>query len=81
MHELITINMLYSLKTIFHITPLPPHNGHLSTPPGVEDLSSSTTLSWEQVHRPFRRGWVLSGVLLKVSDRCVPPRVLNPGPF
>ena len=56
MHELITINMLYSLKTIFHITPLPPHNGHLSTPPGVEDLSSPTTLSWEQVHRPFRRG-------------------------
>ena len=39
MHELITINMLYSLKTIFHITPLPPHNGHLSTLPGVEDLS------------------------------------------
>ena len=26
-HELGTINMLYSLKKVCHITPLPPHNG------------------------------------------------------
>ena len=30
-HELSTINMLYSLKKFCHITPLPPHNGPLST--------------------------------------------------
>ena len=33
-HELNTINMLYSPKKNCHnyyITPLPPHNGHLST--------------------------------------------------
>ena len=29
-HELSTINMLYSLRKNYHITPLPPHNGHLS---------------------------------------------------
>ena len=30
-YELSTINMLYSLKNFGHITPLPGHNGHLST--------------------------------------------------
>ena len=30
-HELGITNMLYFLKTIFHITPLPPHNSNLST--------------------------------------------------
>ena len=30
-HEISTINMLYSLRKICQITPLPPRNGHLST--------------------------------------------------
>ena len=30
-HELGIIKMLYFLKTIFRITPLPPHNSNLST--------------------------------------------------
>ena len=30
-HELGITKMLYFLKTIFHITPLPPHNNNLST--------------------------------------------------
>ena len=30
-HEYTTINMLYSPKKFFDITPLPPHIGHLST--------------------------------------------------
>ena len=55
-HELSTINMLYSLKTIFHMIPLPPHNGYLFTtatffcPQGGRCFKrGSTVLNWKHL--------------------------------
>ena len=67
-NELGTINTLYFPKKKFHITPLPPHNGHLCTTatffvlsPGKETSYTDLTLfffpwSWEIWVRDYRQG-------------------------
>ena len=75
-HELSTINMLYSLKTIFHMIPLPPHNGYLFTtatffcPQGGRCFKrGSTVLNWKHLIFFFKRK--------KTAKKAHPPPFCN----